>query len=670
MYEIQGGRHHSARARLRHRPACYTIVLHANTNPVAARGLGGRRQRAGDLWWEWRWVGGGMASAAWWTAPLAEFFGVSDKPSKKREYKREVRPVHCATRPKSSGSGRHSPVRDPASMPRAIREAPCSEVPLPGSDHPSELRERYAIHSKAGKGAYGCVFTATDITTGQDVALKCIQDVFRTTEDAKRALREAAILRQCDHPNIIGFRKVLRPPNGEDFSQLWIVLDRCDWDLKSVLTMKMKAWTNTHVEHLLHQILCGLAYLHDNGIVHRDLKPANILVTRDCEVRIADFGLSRQIQETDRNDQWPPQTEAFGEGQQMTPPKILDMPAGGLARTLSRRVVTRYYRAPELLLGSETYDAAIDIWSLGCIFAEMLHSLAPSTFDTSASAVLFPGESGDEYPSARSLPSELRKCRSMLRLQFDTLGLPSTVDVDSLTEDRDMRRSIHRCCVRMEEQEREMFGVVDDRPTEERLQERFPHAPTSAIQLLALMLRYSPKERPRASECVCEGPKHNFQDMLLCWRRSPELAPPVTQARCEMSFPFEDRRQNRQSLRQLILEEVGAEAPATLAAAMSKPFATGSPTSTFPAGSSSSPSFSSDRCCAKQEDGDLAGYSPTICDSDTDDSSYAGKVARRVGTVAWRCRPAEVPSGSEARNRATMRATRVNTTGRERERDR
>ena len=113
------------------------------------------------------------------------------------------------------------------------------------------------------------------------------------------------------------------------------------------------------------------------------------------------------------------------------------MPAGGLARTLTRQVVTRWYRAPELLLGSKEYDSAIDMWSVGCILAEMLHSLAaPMTSSATAppvSAVLFPGDSGDEYPTARTLPSEVRKSHSMLRLQFDTLGLPGPREIDDLT---------------------------------------------------------------------------------------------------------------------------------------------------------------------------------------------------------------------------------------------
>ncbi len=601
-----------------------------------------------------------MSSTSSWTAPLADFFGIRQQVTNKREqhtalYQRSSR---CANRPTQRGLKHHSPNREPAPISRAdtTRKAMSSAVPLPGSHHPCELRDRYVIHSKAGKGAYGCVFAGTDTTTGDEVALKCITDVFRSTEDAKRALREAAILRQCHHTNVIGFREVLRPPNAEDFSELWIVIDHCDWDLKNVMKMKMKSWTTTHVEHLLHQILCGLAYLHSNGVVHRDLKPANILVTRTCDVCLADFGLARQIQEPKTDDSWPTLPDCRDAMQEMTPPKILDMPVGGLARTLSQRVVTRYYRAPELLLGSKTYDSAIDIWSVGCILAEMLHSLAPPTAAAAAapvSAVLFPGESGDEYPSARTLPSELRKSRSMLRLQFDTLGLPSVREIEALTGERDdLRRSLNRCCSRMEEQEQEEFGTTDDRPADERLQERFPHASTSATLLLARMLRYSPAERPKAGDCICSGTAHRFQDML----QQPQVVPTVPQPSSHMSFPFENKHHDRRSLRQLILEEADARSQSHSSSPAASPV--------FPSRSPEPSSRSLHHYYSDEEDSDASTYtsSPTGYGSsnadtriESDCEDALGNKRRSGKAVARHHRPAAVAARASARTRTTAR---------------
>eukprot|EP01046_Picozoa_sp_COSAG06_P021201 COSAG06_NODE_1582_length_9017_cov_11.406593_8_plen_663_part_00 len=630
------------------------------------------------------------ASSSSWPAPLANFLGLgcsitrgskptarhrntspprARRPSPVARYGEEHR-APAARAPAAREQYRQPAVRESVPPPHvAVQQVTCAATPsLPGraADHPTEIAKadhpgRYAIHAKAGKGAYGCVYTGEDVATGEAVALKCITDIFRSTEDAKRALREAAILRRCDHPNIIGYRNTLSPPNTDDFNQLWIVLEKCDWDLRSVLQMKMRAWTNTHVEHLLHQTLCGLAYLHENGIVHRDLKPANILVTRSCEVRIADFGLSRQIQQAEDDEQSSGvQRDSV---QQLTPPKALHVPSG-LARTLSRRVVTRYYRAPELLLGSDAYDAAIDIWSVGCILAEMLHSLAPSSADsdsTTASpplpvhAVLFPGESGDEYPSARTLPSELRKSRSMLRLQFNTLGLPNRDDIDVLTDESDMRRALDRYCGRMEEQEEALLGRVDERSAIERLQERYPHAPPASIQLLAATLSYAPSKRPRAVDLTCNGPKHSFADML---RPSSSSSPPPTppsRANCpEMTFPFENTQQDRRSLRRLILEEANADSQAAAAAAAAAPVAA--------AVTASTASSNAATASASSEE-----YSPSIFNdssSESDDTSEEDEMEARHFRQQRQRHRQQHQQARRPRMRTRTRASRATTTTR------
>ena len=185
-----------------------------------------------------------------------------------------------------------------------------------------------------GHGSYGQVYSGIDTVDNAKVAVKCIQDVFRTTEDAKRTLvrpavtylpcalavarpqspphpvsdpaatsvyamqREICILRQCRHPNVISCRSVLRPPDPSRFEHIWIVLEMCDWDLRKVMNTRMKQWTFEHVKRLMHQTLCGLAYLHGAKVVHRDLKPANVMLNRRGEVKISDFGISSQLENT------------------------------------------------------------------------------------------------------------------------------------------------------------------------------------------------------------------------------------------------------------------------------------------------------------------------------------------------------------------------------------
>ena len=233
--------------------------------------------------------------------------------------------VERKRRPLGRGKG---PCRCPCPSPRRARSASDSL-----SRSPSELgslqsaaapADRPARRRQIGHGSYGHVYSGVDAVDGEKVAIKCIQDVFRTTEDAKRTLvrapcpfmpasrlaclppprgpadgltarapqREMCILRQCKHPNVIACRLVLRPPDPARFEHMWIVLEMCDWDLRKVMNTRMKQWSIEHVKRLLHQTLTGLAYLHGAKVVHRDLKPANILVTASCDVRICDFGYS------------------------------------------------------------------------------------------------------------------------------------------------------------------------------------------------------------------------------------------------------------------------------------------------------------------------------------------------------------------------------------------
>ena len=142
------------------------------------------------------------------------------------------------------------------------------------------------------------------------------------------------ILRQCHHPNIVTCRSVLQPADPTQFQNVWLVLERCDWDLRKVMNTRMKVWSFLHVQRLMHQLLCGLAYLHSAKIVHRDLKPANVLVTATCDVRIADFGLSRQIGQPNPNEEHDDPPLAQENGSHVTTSK--------LARTLTKHVVTRY----------------------------------------------------------------------------------------------------------------------------------------------------------------------------------------------------------------------------------------------------------------------------------------------------------------------------------------
>ena len=139
------------------------------------------------------------------------------------------------------------------------------------------------------------------------VAIKRIDDVFRTRTDAKRTLREITILRQCDHPNICKLRykiikgmmdrDVLVPPDEHTFKNLWTIQEYGGWDLSRIVknAQKIAGWGLKHVKYITYQMLCGLLYMQSGNIVHRDLKPSNILINGKCDLKIIDFGLARQM---------------------------------------------------------------------------------------------------------------------------------------------------------------------------------------------------------------------------------------------------------------------------------------------------------------------------------------------------------------------------------------
>mmetsp|Transcript_87703 Transcript_87703/g.226013 ORF Transcript_87703/g.226013 Transcript_87703/m.226013 type:complete len:431 (-) Transcript_87703:68-1360(-) len=195
---------------------------------------------------------------------------------------------------------------------------------------------------KLGTGAYGCVVSFKDTRTGDKTAVKKITNAYEDLVDGKRILREVKLLRQLDHDNIIRVLDMLPPP-GVDHSDIYIVTDIMETDLHRVIYSKQPL-TEEHHAYFIHQVLRGLVYLHSANIVHRDLKPSNLLVNKNCDLKICDFGLARVL--TDTADD-------------------------ALGRT--DYVVTRWYRAPEVVLLASAYTVSIDVWAVGCILCELVN---------------------------------------------------------------------------------------------------------------------------------------------------------------------------------------------------------------------------------------------------------------------------------------------------------
>lgn len=202
--------------------------------------------------------------------------------------------------------------------------------------------EHYRFIKKVGSGAYGCVASFYDKSRGSYIAVKKVFDAFQDLIDAKRILREIKLLRQLHHENILGIIDLL-PPESPNFEDIYIVTQLMETDLHRVIYSK-QTLTNEHIQYFMYQILRGLSYLHKVNIIHRDLKPSNILVNLSCDLKICDFGLARgNICGIDQSKD-----------------------------ELTDYVVTRWYRAPEIILCVNRYDKAVDIWSAGCIFAELI----------------------------------------------------------------------------------------------------------------------------------------------------------------------------------------------------------------------------------------------------------------------------------------------------------
>lgn len=173
-----------------------------------------------------------------------------------------------------------------------------------------------------------------DTATNTRVAIKKLARPFQSAVHAKRTYRELKLLKHMRHENVIGLLNVFYPPS-KDCSQIYLVTHLMGADLNNIVrTQKL---SDDHVQFLVYQILRGLKYIHSAGIIHRDLKPSNIAVNEDCELRILDFGLAR-----------PTDDEMTG------------------------YVATRWYRAPEIMLNWMHYNQTVDIWSVGCIMAELL----------------------------------------------------------------------------------------------------------------------------------------------------------------------------------------------------------------------------------------------------------------------------------------------------------
>ncbi|XP_047315977.1 mitogen-activated protein kinase 9-like [Impatiens glandulifera] len=334
---------------------------------------------------------------------------------------------------------------------------------------------RYQVQEVVGKGSYGIVGAAIDTHTGERVAIKKINDVFEHVSDATRILREIKLLRLLHHPDIVEIKHIMLPPSRREFRDIYVVFELMESDLHQVIKANDDL-TPEHYQFFLYQLLRGLKYIHTANVFHRDLKPKNILANADCNLKICDFGLARV---------------SFDEA----PSTIF----------WTDYVATRWYRAPELC-GSffSKYTPAVDIWSMGCIFAEIL-----------SGKPLFPG----------------KNVVHQLDLMTDLLGTPPPESIARIRNEK-ARRYLNN----MRKKQRVPFS------------QKFPHADPLALRLLERILAFDPKDRPTAEEALADPYFHGLANV----DREPAAPQPIS----KLEFEFERRKITKDDVRELIYREI------------------------------------------------------------------------------------------------------------------
>ncbi|CAL9108150.1 unnamed protein product [Musa textilis] len=191
--------------------------------------------------------------------------------------------------------------------------------------------------NKIDEGTYGVVYRAKDKKSREIVALKKVKMEKEREGFPLTSLREINILLSFHHPSIVDVKEVV---TGSSLDSIFMVMEYMEHDLKGLMETMKQPFSQSEVKCLMLQLFSGVKYLHDNWVLHRDLKTSNLLLNNRGELKICDFGLSRQY--------------------------------GSPLKPYTHLVVTLWYRAPELLLGAKEYTTSIDMWSLGCIMAELL----------------------------------------------------------------------------------------------------------------------------------------------------------------------------------------------------------------------------------------------------------------------------------------------------------
>jgi len=335
-----------------------------------------------------------------------------------------------------------------------------------------DLNSRYTILSPIGEGANGFVISARDEVIKQEVAIKRLANPFMNELEARRTLREIKLLKYFKHENVLRVTDILPPLSRGHLEDVYIATELMDTDLAQVISGGHEL-DPEQLQYIMYQVMRGLLHIHSANVIHRDIKPSNLLINSECDLKICDFGMARVARAGNTEEtQYNPMTEY---------------------------VATRWYRAPEIMLSWQEYTSAVDVWSVGCVFAELL--------------LLKPLFAGRDYlhqleliTSVRGTPPDLQGIASQHALAY-------------------MQRLPHS----------EKANLAD----------MFPSAAPVLVDLLDHMLAFLPEERTAVADAL----KHPYFESL----HDPSDEPTTDEL---FSWDFEETAMSCEELKQLFWEEL------------------------------------------------------------------------------------------------------------------
>ncbi|KAI6029602.1 hypothetical protein PISMIDRAFT_317140 [Pisolithus microcarpus 441] len=347
---------------------------------------------------------------------------------------------------------------------------------------------QYQVLDVVGEGAYGIVCSAIHRPSGRKVAIKKIAP-FDHSMFCLRTLRELKLLKFLSEAgvseNIISILDIIKPPSLEAFKEVYLIQELMETDMHRVI--RTQDLSDDHAQYFVYQTLRALKALHSADVIHRDLKPSNLLLNANCDLKVCDFGLARSVRTAE--------------------------PSGTETGFMTEYVATRWYRAPEIMLTFKQYTKAIDVWSVGCILAEML-----------SGKPLFPG----------------RDYHHQLSLILDVLGTPTLDEFYAITtrRSRDYIRALPF-------RKRKPFAQL------------FPNANSLAIDFLTKTLTFDPKKRLTVEEAL----EHPYLEAYHDPDDEP-VAPPLDPEFFEFDLHKDDI--SREQLKDLLYQEIMSFRPAPI----------------------------------------------------------------------------------------------------------